>query len=259
MTSADLSDHQDQAGADVRLEWGPHGLRVLAPVVDTIVIVDVLSFTTSVTIAVAAGAAVLPYRWDDGREGEFASAQDAQLVDPVRRLDAPSLSPSSLVDLEPGSRWVLPSANGSALAFAAIEHGADRVVAASLRNAGAVAQYLAEIGGTIGVVPAGERWRGRTGPMRVAIEDLLGAGAVVDSLPGSWVRSPEAAAAGAAYQAATPDLQGALASGASGRELVARGFADDVAVAAACDVSSVVPVLEDGVFRSSTTGGSRVD
>ena len=155
----DLTAVQSQDGFDVRLEWGPEGLAALAPVVDTVVIVDVLSFTTTVTVAVEAGAEVLPYRW--ASEGDpiaaesdlrdHAAANGARLAGRPRRLDAPSLSPSSLTGVAPGSRWVLPSANGSALSFAAVDHG--RItVAASLRNATAVADHLARTGGTIGVV-----------------------------------------------------------------------------------------------------------
>lgn len=250
----DLSAHQDQAGADVRLEWGPNGLRTLAPVVDTVVIVDVLSFTTSVTVAVAAGADVLPYRWADDGEADFAEANQARVAGRPRRIDVPSLSPSSLTDLDPGSRWVLPSANGSALAFAALEHGAETVIAASLRNATAVADHLARSGGTIGVVPAGERWRGGTGPMRVALEDLLGAGAVIDALPPGWSRSVEARAAAAAFRDARDELAFTLEHCASGRELIAGGFGADVALAADLDATTAVPVLTDGAFTENHIG-----
>lgn len=54
----------DQVEFDVRCEWGLAGVRHLAPA-DVMVIVDVLSFTTSVNIAVARGAVVYPYRWRD--------------------------------------------------------------------------------------------------------------------------------------------------------------------------------------------------
>jgi len=54
----------DQARFDVRCEWGLAGVKHLAPA-DVIVLVDVLSFTTSVTIAVSRAAVVYPYRWRD--------------------------------------------------------------------------------------------------------------------------------------------------------------------------------------------------
>jgi 2-phosphosulfolactate phosphatase len=44
------------------------------------------------------------------------------------------------------------------------------------------------------------------------------------------------------------DLQAALLDCVSGRELVARGFPQDVRIAAECDVSTTTPVLSDGAF-----------
>ena len=67
----------DQDGHRVRFEWGPSGLRRLAPVSDVVVIVDVLSFTTAVDVALGRGATVLPYRWHDGGETAYAAEHDA--------------------------------------------------------------------------------------------------------------------------------------------------------------------------------------
>ena len=44
----------DQTGFDARFEWGIEGIRRLAPVSDVMVIVDVLSFSTAVDVALAA-------------------------------------------------------------------------------------------------------------------------------------------------------------------------------------------------------------
>lgn len=74
----------------------------------------------------------------------------------------------------------------------------------------------------------------------------MGAGAVIAALAADV--SPEAAAAHAAFQTARADLPGFLAACGSGRELAARGYADDVAFAAAHDVSKMAPRLRDGAF-----------
>ncbi len=60
--------------------------------------------------------------------------------------------------------------------------------------------------------------------------------------------SPEAAAAVAAFRAVEDRLAEALPHCASGRELVEAGFAADVDLAAAYDVSGVVPVLTGDAF-----------
>jgi 2-phosphosulfolactate phosphatase len=243
-----------QHGHAWRFDWGPSGLRALAPHADVVVIVDVLRFTTAVSAAVEAGATVLPYRWADDGAAAFARERHAVLAG--RREDGgPSLSPTDLLSSEPGTRLVLPSPNGSALAFAARDHGARHVLAGSLRNAGATARRAAALApdGVVAVIAAGERWHGATGPIRLAVEDLLGSGAVLAALdPSSAVAppacSPEAAAARAAFVAARPLLHDALAQSGSGRDLIARGWDDDVATAAALDVSPWAAELRGDEF-----------
>ena len=95
------------------------------------------------------------------------------------------------------------------------------------------------------VVAAGERWP--DGQLRPAVEDLWGAGAVLAALGGTGA-SPEAEVAVAAFRDGRGALGGALPRCASGRELVEAGFAADVDLAAAHDVSEVVPVLYGDAF-----------
>ena len=66
-----------------------------------------------------------------------------------------SLAPASLRDIEPGTKLVLPSPNGSTLAYAARNLGAKAIIAGCLRNAAAVAN---SIEGPVAVIAAGERW-----------------------------------------------------------------------------------------------------
>ena len=253
---ANLGRFCTQDGFAYRFEWGLEGLRTLAPVADVVVIVDVLRFSTAVCTAVEAGAVVLPYGWADNNAAAYAAAQHAVLAG--RREDGQlSLSPTDLQHAEPGLRIVLPSPNGSALALAAHELGARNVLAGCLRNAGATAiharRLAAERDGVIAVIAAGERWHGNAGPVRSAVEDLLGAGAILAALdPSAAVGephcSPEAATARAAFVAARPRLHETLVGCASGRELLERGWADDVALAAEHDRSQVVPELRGGAF-----------
>ncbi len=154
-----------------------------------------------------------------------------------RHGPGPSLRPSSLVGLAVGARIALPSPNGATLCAAA--KGVD-LVAGCLRNASAVAAALRTCDGPIGLVPAGERWP--DGTMRVAVEDMLGAGAIAAALDD---RSPEADAAADLFAAAR-GLRQVLGGLASGRELIADGYGADVDLAAELDVSTVVPRMRDG-------------
>jgi 2-phosphosulfolactate phosphatase len=217
---------QEQAGFDPRLEWGVEGALGLARACPVLVVVDVLRFSTAVEVAVAGGARVAPRPWPSPGSG------------------LASLSPVSMLGVRPGTLVELASPNGAALSLAAAGAGAV-VLAGCLRNASAVAAAARGLGGPVGVVAAGERWD-EGGGIRPAVEDLLGAGAVLRALGGR--PSPEARAAVAAFADAAPDLPAVLAACASGRELAAKGHAADLPLAADHDVSRVVPVLRDGAF-----------
>jgi 2-phosphosulfolactate phosphatase len=238
----------DQESFDIRCEWGMAGVQQLAPS-DVIIIVDVLSFTTSVDIALGRGAIVYPYRWKDESAVRYAQERSAELACPRNRSEGKfSLAPSSLIKAPPGLRLVLPSPNGSHLAFAAMASNAV-VLAGCIRNTSAVAARAQQLGKRITVVPAGERWP--DGSLRPAIEDLIGAGAILRQLQGPF--SPEASVAIAAFDRFYTRLLDHLLACSSGRELAEQGFADDVELAAAFDVSSVVPILDGEAFIPDST------
>jgi 2-phosphosulfolactate phosphatase len=237
---------ESQGEYDLRLEWGLPGVRALAGTSRAAVIVDVLSFSTAVDIATARGAAVLPYRWRDRTAAEFASARGALLAE-ERRAGGYSLSPASLRRIEPGTALVLPSPNGSTLSLSA----GPRVWTACLRNSRAVAQAMRRMGLPLAVIPAGEQWH--EGGLRPAAEDLLGAGAVLAELGGRL--SPEAESAVAAFERTRGRLGEALAGCVSGRELRARGFEEDIELAAEYAVSATAPFLRGDRFVADHTSG----
>jgi 2-phosphosulfolactate phosphatase len=229
----------------VRFEWGPTGAAAVAAPVT--VVVDVLSFTTTLSVAVERGMTVYPFRWNDERAEAYAEERDAVLARGRSERTGVSLSPASVRAAEGVERLVLPSPNGSAISFRLAETGVT-VVGASLRNASAVARWVHEHGGDVAVVAAGERWP--DGSLRPAVEDLWGAGAVIAALTdlGAADLGPEARVAERAFR--TARLPGDLAACTSGRELVETGFPEDVTVAAELDASSVVPVLSGEAYRA---------
>jgi 2-phosphosulfolactate phosphatase len=277
-------DAADARGSyDVRFEWGAAGAAALAPSSSCLVVVDVLSFSTSVTVAVEAGTRVYPCGWRDETAAAFARERQAELA--VGRRAASdgrpwSLSPAALRSARFTPRLVLPSPNGSAIcASAAAASGEATVIAGCLRNAAAVGRFLHERGrpsesglqgesdrpgerglrseseapgpGPVAVIAAGERWP--DGSLRPALEDLLGAGAVIAALVerGEWVLSPEAEAARACFEG-TADIAAAVAGSVSGRELADSGFGEDVAIAVEAGSCPLVPVLADGAFTVAT-------
>jgi 2-phosphosulfolactate phosphatase len=215
-----------------------------------IVVVDVLSFSTAVTVAVGRGSAVRPA--PPGPAAARTATRLGAALAVGRGEETPdrpwSLSPAALFRAPSVPELVLPSPNGSAVA-ARLESVEATVVVGCLRNASAVARHLASTRSRrVTVVPAGERWP--DGSLRPALEDWLGAGAVVSALTRATFAelSPEARAAAVTYDA-TGDVAAAIRDSTSGRELRDRGYGDDVRAAVADDADDVVPHLVDGAFR----------
>lgn len=231
-----------QTEFDIRLEWGEHGVKLLAPINDVVIIVDVLSFTTCVEIATSRKAIIYPFRGRQETAQEFARSVSAELAQ--KRGDAKySLSPRSMLEIPEGIKLVLPSPNGSTLTLAT---GKTPTLAGCLRNARAVAEAAKKHGSRIALIPAGERWP--DGSLRPSFEDLVGAGAIIHYLNGNC--SPEAQATKSAFLAAEQDLKNLLLQCGSGKELVERGYKEDVNLAAELNVSACVPALQDGAYTA---------
>lgn len=204
----------DQSRYQVRLEWGADGLRRLAPS-DIVVVVDVLRFSSTVSGEVAAGATV---------------------------------------PLDESAHAV--SINGAAIAAAAADAGAT-VMIGCLRNASAaaaavLAEQTARAARTsVAIIAAGELTGREPGaPVRFAVEDQLGAGAIVEALAALGIdhSSPEAAAACEAFRGLRGAVRHLLTASGSGQELLERDARDEVLAAAEIDVDATVPVLRDGLF-----------
>ena len=222
----------------VTCDWGVNALAA-APRDAVIVVVDVFSFSTAVTIACSRGATILPCSWSGEEAVAFARAEGAELASKDRSR-VYSLSPAAIRGIPRGARMVLPSRNGSSIAAAAREAGFDTIAAGCLRNAGAVAAWIGERPAAI--IAAGERWDDDS--LRFALEDWLAAGAIVARL--RHARSPEAEAAVAAFERVPLH---ALRETRSARELIEAGWADDIDIACQMDADRCVPVLEGNAFK----------
>jgi 2-phosphosulfolactate phosphatase len=235
-----MKSYFTQSEFDIRLEWGEHGVNLLAPISDVVIIVDVLSFTTCVEIATSRKAIIYPYRGKLEMAQEYAHSVGAELA--LKNRDAKySLSPKSMSQIPEGRRLVLPSPNGSTLSLAT---GGTPTLAGCLRNARAVAEAAKKYGDRIAVIPAGERWPDSS--LRPSFEDMIGAGAIINFLDGK--SSPEAHAARSAFLAVEENLENFLLQCGSGKELIERGYREDVLLAAELNVSDCVPILTDGAY-----------
>ena len=208
----------------MRFDWGVDGLAACGAGAAAIVIVDVLRFTTAVSVAVARGAEVLPYVWgvgDAARRPRSPPRRRARRTARGRRLVAVARRPARRAGRDPAGPAVAQRVDARVRG-----RGPDGTAwscwPAACATPSAVADVAAAVAGPVAVVAAGERWHGDLGALRPAVEDLLGRGRRARGAadrrrsagPGSGVASvsPEAAAAIAAFAAIGDDVEGWLAA-----------------------------------------------
>jgi len=259
-----MTNPWDQSGYRCRLEWGRRGARVAAERGDILVVVDVLRFSSAAITGVAHGAIVYPCAWDDDPVA-FAARVGAEVA-VRRRQDVPekgrySLSPASFTAVEAGTRVVLASPNGATCSR--FGWAVPLLLVGALVNAEAVASVAAQAAVrrdlSVTVLAAGERWRipSEDGELRFAIEDYLGAGAIIASLPAALSRSPEAEICAGAFQQASNDLARLLAESGSGRELREAGYHQDVEHCAHLNAYDAVPFMhEERLERWPSSAGT---
>lgn len=235
-----------QSGYRCRLDWGRRGARAAAARGDLLVVVDVLRFSSAVIAAVERGGVVFPCAWDDDPVA-LAASLGAEMAGRDSRY---SLSPLSYKGLALGTRIVLPSPNGATCS----RHGASvpHLFLGALLNARAVSAAvnaaLRDSRFGVTVLACGERWPdgSEDGDLRFAIEDYLGAGAILSYLENE--KSPEANVCEAAFRNVASDLEAVVRECGSGRELRQKGRDDDVRFCAQLNRSDAVPVLRGGRF-----------
>lgn len=226
------------------VDWGRAAIEPAVDRRDIVVIVDTLRFSTAAAAAIRHGAVIYP---SPDADEAYSLAQRVGGV--VASMGSPSgftLSPASYETVKRGTRIVLPSPNGAACTRYAA--GAPYVFVAALVNASAAAAAItttlkgSEAGVT--VVACGERRPESPADdsLRFAVEDYLGAGAIVARLACS--KSPEAHLCEAAFLGVESEIEQLIWDCASGWELRQKGLGDDVAYASRLDRHAGLPVLQ---------------
>ena len=215
-----------------------------------VAVVDVLRATTTIATALRSGAAgVIPV-------GDPADAialsqrlgRDRVLLcgeQEAERIEGFDLdnSPASFAPEAVAGRTLIMTTTNGTRALRAVS-GAASVRAAGLVNRTAVADALAHEDGDVLIVCAGEGGG-------FALEDAIGAGALVDALLTS-ISDVElrdgARAAALLYRCVATRLADAIASADHAGHLAQKGFAGDVTRCAALDTLDIVPILRDGIL-----------
>ena len=211
----------------LHMGWGHREAGDAAERGDLLVVVDVLRFTSAATTAAAHGAIVRPLEWTWGAA-------------------VGTKSPVHYIEAEVSKIYDVSSPNGAMCC----RHGGE-VLAGSLLNAAATAaeaMQLASAEGTdVTVLACGERWHD-TRKLRFALEDYLGAGAILSHMRGSATMSADAELCARAFDAAGADLERLVRECPSGRELVEWGKGSDVDHACRLDLYDVAVVKRDGLL-----------
>ena len=215
-----------------------------------VAVVDVLRATTTIATALANGAAgvIAVAEPEDaialgnrlGRDRVLLGGERHSL--PIEGFDLDN-SPASFTAAALAGKTVLLTTTNGTRALRAVTNAAS-VRTAALVNRTAVADALAHEDGDLLIVCAGEA-------NGFALEDALGAGALVDTLLtliGDVELCDGARAAALLYRAVADRLPDAIASADHAQALAQKGFARDVTRCAALDTLTVVPLLRDNIL-----------
>lgn len=240
--------------ARIHLEWGAIGAKLAASRGDIVVIVDVLSFSTSVTIVLSNGGTPFSYSdqeiKDQGGREKVENRLNAEIISRDRQLTDSrfSLSPVSLKAVKPLDRIVLTSINGAHCVSSAAK--SPIVLIGALTNRLATAEAVSQLlrlnkTNRCTLVACGELWSSifpDEQGMRPSIEDLIGVGAIAEALSSEFSLSIEAQNAVNAFSSYRDDLLHVLSSSISGRQLISREFEGDVELASVLDSETEVAV-----------------
>jgi 2-phosphosulfolactate phosphatase len=214
-----------------------------------VVVFDVLRATTSMAAALAAGVKeirIFP-DLDSARAAAAGYAGHRLLCGEHACLPPPGYdlgnSPGQFLPTHAGATLFMCTTNGTSAIIAA--RTAPVVLTGALVNAAAIAVRLAQENRNVVLLCAGTNGK-------VAMEDVLGAGAVVNELSQRTelrFESDVARMSARLFEGAKANLQSALADSQGGRNVVAAGLEPDIVFAARLNALDTVGVVKDEPLR----------
>jgi 2-phosphosulfolactate phosphatase len=210
-----------------------------------VVVFDVLRATTTMTAALAAGVREIQIFGDIASVREAAARTTGEprplLCGEIHALMPPGFdlgnSPGALNPTSHAGRTLFMSTtNGTRAIIAA--RSAKLLLIGALVNASAVARAVVKSGLDVTLLCAGTNGE-------PAIEDVIGAGAVIDAIGGGAELEPDVAQmALRLFRGARNDLRNAIAEGTGGRNVIAAGLDPDIDFAARLDQFDMVGRVE---------------
>ncbi|MGE5612611.1 MAG: 2-phosphosulfolactate phosphatase [Bacillota bacterium] len=214
-----------------------------------VVVLDVLRATTSMAAALAAGVKEIRIFGDVASAQQAAKAYpgEALLCGEVRCLPPPGFdlgnSPGAFGPNHAGRAVFMSTTNGTRAIIAA--RNAKIMLTGAIVNAAAVAAHLHALQLNATLLCAGTNGH-------VAMEDLIGAGAILHALQkhqALTLASDVARLALHLFEATRHDLRAALADAQGGRNVLDAGLPDDIDFAARLDSISAVGVVRSDPLR----------
>ncbi len=234
-------------------DWGVFGVQQAVRRGDIIIVVDVLSFSTSVAIAVKNSAFIFPAKSDE----DAMNLKDQFRTEiSVKRNEVPSkgkfsLSPATYYEIEPETKITLLSPNG-ATCTRQIDNSRS-VFCGALVNCSTVAEAAfneaVKQNNNITVVACGERLKGSDDiyKIRMAVEDYLGAGAILSKIP--LPKTAESIVCENAYGKLANHVPDLIWKCESGVELRAMNFGNDIHIATNLNSIPVAPIYKNGFYQ----------
>ncbi len=194
---------------DVHCCWGFKLTDDISAQYDVCIIVDVLSFSTSLDILVSTK--------------EYIQKSDNHIV----QLSSKKLNIPSPVGL-PNQLNLLQVP----------------ILVGCLRNARAVAKAAMQLGNSVLVIPVGDKLAEEN--YKTCSEDFIAAGAIISYLKGT--HSAESRAAQDIYNSSKDDIEEMVKLSSSARTMMLEGFGEEVDLACQFNRSKRIPFLDRGVL-----------
>ena len=147
-----------------------------------------------------------------------------------------------------GKRLILTTTNGTR-AFHTVSSGKE-IMAGSFFNIGAVARRCLDLGYDLLIFPSGDGGR-------FSLEDTVCGGMLIAAIlkrgQGPFSLTDSSQSALILYQRFKDHLVEAFHLSTHGKDLIERGFEEDLAFCAQIDITSIVPMFRGGVIRAYPT------
>ncbi len=217
----------------------------------TVIVVDVLRATTTITAALAAGCLeVIPVLTQEEAIAMRERLEDERLLLGGERnslkISGFNLGNSPLEytpEVVAGKRIIITTTNGTRAISRAVN--GSQLLLGAIINATAVARLAAGVGNDIAIICAGTR-------DYFALEDFLAAGLIIDQLKNytSFASGDGAQVAWDYYNVNRYQLNKVLKAGFHGRQLIELGFEADIDYCAKVDQVDIVPVYKGGIIKA---------